>query len=59
MKFQEFRTIHFQQEDGSWAAETPEIPGCYALMGTREEAAAGWEPILTMITQKSDESADA
>jgi predicted RNase H-like HicB family nuclease len=34
----DYKTILYRQEDGSWVAEIPAISGCYALMPTREEA---------------------
>jgi predicted RNase H-like HicB family nuclease len=33
---QDYKTILYCQKDGSWIAEIPVIPGCYALMNTRE-----------------------
>jgi hypothetical protein len=41
MKLEDYKTILYRQEDGSWVAEIPAIPGCYALMDTRETAFGG------------------
>ena len=38
MSANDYNTVLYQQEDGSWVAEIPAISGCYALMPTREEA---------------------
>ena len=38
MKLDDYKTVLYRQEDGSWVAEIPSISGCYALMPTREEA---------------------
>ena len=38
MKLEDYKTVLYRQEDGSWVAEIPAISGCYALMPTREEA---------------------
>ena len=38
MKLEDYKTVLYRQEDGSWVAEIPAISGCYALMTTREEA---------------------
>jgi len=35
MKLEDYKTILYRQEDGSWVAEIPAIPGCHALMDTR------------------------
>ncbi len=32
MKPENYKTILYRQEDGSWVAEIPAIPGCYALI---------------------------
>jgi predicted RNase H-like HicB family nuclease len=40
MKLEDYKTILYRQEDGSWVAEIPAIPGCYTLMDTREAALA-------------------
>ena len=37
MKLEDYKTILYRQEDGSWVAEIPALPGCYALMDTREK----------------------
>jgi len=38
MKLEDYKTVLYRQPDGAWVAEIPAIPGCYALMPTREEA---------------------
>jgi predicted RNase H-like HicB family nuclease len=38
MSIEDYKTVLYRQEDGSWVAEIPAIPGCYALMPGREEA---------------------
>jgi hypothetical protein len=35
-----YKTILYRQDDGSWVAEIPAISGCYALMDTHEAAVA-------------------
>ena len=40
--------LHRNQPDG-WVAEIPAIPGCYALMPTREEALAELAGVFEMI----------
>src|SRR5713226_4366923 len=49
MKLEDYKTILYRQEDGSWVAEIPAIAGCYALMQTREKALAELENVFEMI----------
>jgi predicted RNase H-like HicB family nuclease len=52
MKLEEYKTILYRQEDGSWVAEIPAIPGCYALMNTRESALAELYQVFAMISEE-------
>ena len=49
MRLEDYKTILYRQEDGSWVAEIPAIPGCYALMETREAALAELTQVFEMI----------
>jgi predicted RNase H-like HicB family nuclease len=40
MTIENYKTVLYRQEDGSWVAEIPAISGCYALMFSRESALA-------------------
>jgi predicted RNase H-like HicB family nuclease len=40
MKLEDYKTVPYRQEDGGWVAEIPSVPGCYALMPSRDEALA-------------------
>jgi hypothetical protein len=33
MKLEDYKTVLYRQQDGSWVAEIPAIAGRYALMG--------------------------
>ena len=55
MKLENYKTILFRQEDGSWVAEIPAIPGCYALMDTREAALAELTQVFAMIAEEYHE----
>jgi len=46
---EDYKTILYRQEDGSWVAEIPAISGCYALMPTREAALAELTEVFDMI----------
>jgi len=56
MKLEDYETILYRQEDGSWVAEIPAIPGCYALMETREAALAELPNVFAMISQEMNSS---
>ncbi len=46
---EDYTTILYRQEDGSWVAEVPAITGCYALMPTREAALAELTEVFNLI----------
>ena len=52
MTLHDYKTVLYRQEDGSWAAEVPAIPGCYALMPTREEALAELDKVFLMLAEE-------
>ena len=52
MSIEDYKTILYRREDGSWVAETPAIPGCYALMPNREEALAELSSVFEMIAEE-------
>ncbi len=52
MELQDYKTILYRQEDGSWVAEIPAISGCYALMPTREQALAELNNVFRMISEE-------
>ena len=52
MKLGNYKTILYRQENGSWVAEIPAIPGCYALMDTREAALAELTNVFAMIAEE-------
>lgn len=52
MTLQDYKIVLYRQEDGSWVAEVPAVPGCYALMQTREEALAELNHVFEMIAEE-------
>jgi predicted RNase H-like HicB family nuclease len=52
MTLHDYKTVLYRQEDGSWVAEIPAIPGCYALMETRETALAELGKVFEMIAEE-------
>ena len=59
MKFEDYKIILCRQDDGSWVAEIPSIPSCYALMETREEALAELGQVFKMIEESYRERGTA
>lgn len=52
MRLEDYKTVLYRQEDGSWVAEIPAISGCYALMPTREEALRELNDVFRMIADE-------
>jgi predicted RNase H-like HicB family nuclease len=52
MTHESYKTVLYRQEDGSWVAEIPAIPGCYALMDTRDAALAELGKVFEMIAEE-------
>jgi predicted RNase H-like HicB family nuclease len=52
MRLEDYKTVLYRQEDGSWVAEIPAISGCYALMPTREEALTELSNVFRMIAEE-------
>lgn len=52
VKLEDYKTILYRQEDGSWVADIPAIPGCYALMNGREAALAELSNVFAMIADE-------
>ena len=52
MRIEDYMTVLYRQEDGSWVAEIPAIPGCYALMPSREKALAELNSVFEIISEE-------
>jgi predicted RNase H-like HicB family nuclease len=52
MTFEDYKTVLYRQPDAAWVAEIPAIPGCYALMPTREEALQELADVFAMIADE-------
>lgn len=49
MTIADYKTVLYRQNDSSWVAEIPALPGCYALMNTRAEALEELSRVFDMI----------
>lgn len=52
MRLENYKTVLYRQEDGSWVAEIPAISGCYALMGSREAALSELSNVFGLIADE-------
>ena len=52
MKLEDYKTVLYRQQDGSWVAAIPAIAGCYALMDTREAALAELSDVFALIAEE-------
>jgi predicted RNase H-like HicB family nuclease len=50
MAFDDYKVVLYRNQPEGWVAEIPAISGCYALMGSREEALAELERVFEMIS---------
>jgi predicted RNase H-like HicB family nuclease len=55
MGFDDYKVVLYRNQPDGWVAEIPAVPGCHALMSTRDEALAELAAIFRLI---SDEYAD-
>ena len=51
MMLDDYKIVLYRQ-DGSWVAEVPSVPGCYALMPTRDEALAELGRVFELIADE-------
>ena len=45
----DYKVVLYRNQPTGWVAEVPAIPGCYALMPTREAALAELEQVFAII----------
>ena len=53
MAFDDYKVVLYRNQPTGWVAEIPAIPGCHALMNTREEALAELAGVFEMIAEES------
>jgi predicted RNase H-like HicB family nuclease len=51
MDLDDYKIVLYRQDDG-WVAEVPAIPGCYALMSTRDEALQELQHVFALIAEE-------
>jgi predicted RNase H-like HicB family nuclease len=58
MTFDDYKLVLYRQDD-SWVAEIPSIPGCYALMASRNEALDELRRVFDLIEAEYGEQGKA
>jgi len=54
----DYKVILYRNQPEGWVAEIPAIPGCYALMATRDDALAELEAVFEMIAEEYREKGE-
>lgn len=52
MGFDDYKVVLYRNQPEGWVAEIPAIPGCYALMPTREEALVELAVVFRLISDE-------
>ncbi|MBX9603116.1 MAG: type II toxin-antitoxin system HicB family antitoxin [Bryobacteraceae bacterium] len=52
MRVDDYQVVLYRNEPSGWVAEVPSIPGCHALMPTREAALAELAAVFQMIAEE-------
>jgi predicted RNase H-like HicB family nuclease len=55
MGFDDYKVVLYRNQPDGWVAEIPAIPGCHALMATREEALVELAHIFRLISEEYQE----
>jgi len=59
MSFDDYKVVLYRNHPEGWVAEIPAIPGCHALMPTREEALTELAAVFQMIAEEHEERHEA
>ena len=52
MGFDDYKVVLYRNQPDGWVAEIPAIPGCHALMPTREAALAELASVFRLISDE-------
>jgi predicted RNase H-like HicB family nuclease len=52
MSFDDYKVVLCRNEPSGWVAEIPSIPGCHALMPTRDAALTELASVFQMISEE-------
>ncbi len=59
MNFDDYKVVLYRNEPSGWVAEIPSIPGCHALMPTRDAALTELASVFQMISEEYAERSGA
>lgn len=59
MNFDDYKVVLYRNEPSGWVAEIPSIPGCHALMSTRDAALTELASVFQMISEEYAERSGA
>lgn len=57
--FDHYKLVLYRNQPDGWVAEIPAIPGCFALMSTREEALAELSAVFRLISDEYQQRGEA
>jgi predicted RNase H-like HicB family nuclease len=52
MGFDDYKVVLYRNQPEGWVAEIPSIPGCHALISTREAALAELVEVFRLISEE-------
>lgn len=52
MNLEDYKVLLYRNRPSGWVAEVPSIPGCYALMPTRDAALTELAAVFQMISEE-------
>ncbi len=52
VRLDDYNVVLYRNQPDGWVAEVPSIPGCYALMDSREEALDELAGVFQMISEE-------
>jgi predicted RNase H-like HicB family nuclease len=52
MALEDYKVVLYRNQPEGWVAEIPAIPGCYALMPTREQALTELGRVFDMLAEE-------
>jgi predicted RNase H-like HicB family nuclease len=52
MGFEDYKVVLYRNQPSGWVAEIPAIPGCHALMATREQALVELGDVFRLISEE-------
>ncbi len=55
LSLDDYKVVLYRNYPEGWVAEVPSVPGCHALMATREQALAELDAVFQMISQEYTE----